>query len=62
LNRTPPLRDCVTADARAHPGKINMASGGNGTATHVFGELFKMMAGVDLEHIPYRGDRSMSFL
>jgi tripartite-type tricarboxylate transporter receptor subunit TctC len=41
--------------AKANPGKINMASAGNGTATHVFGELFKMMAGVDLLHIPYRG-------
>ena len=44
------------AYAKAHPGKINMASGGNGTSTHVFGELFKMMAGVDLMHIPYRGN------
>jgi len=44
------------AYAKANPGKINMASGGNGTATHVFGELFKMMAKVDLVHIPYRGN------
>ena len=44
------------AYAKAHPGKINMASGGSGTSTHVFGELFKMMAGVDLVHIPYRGN------
>jgi tripartite-type tricarboxylate transporter receptor subunit TctC len=44
------------AYAKANPGKINMASGGNGTSTHVFGELFKMMAGVDLVHIPYRGN------
>jgi len=36
------------------PGKINMASGGNGSAPHVFGELFKQMAGVDLVHVPYR--------
>jgi tripartite-type tricarboxylate transporter receptor subunit TctC len=43
------------AYAKANPGKINMASTGNGTPTHVFGELFKMMAGVDLLHIPYRG-------
>jgi tripartite-type tricarboxylate transporter receptor subunit TctC len=43
------------AYARANPGKINMASGGNGTASHVSGELFKMMAGVTLTHIPYRG-------
>jgi tripartite-type tricarboxylate transporter receptor subunit TctC len=41
--------------AKANPGKINMASAGNGSAPHVAGELFKMMAGVDLVHIPYRG-------
>ena len=44
------------AYAKANPGKINMASQGSGTAPHVFGELFKMMAGVDLVHVPYRGD------
>ncbi|MFZ2069272.1 MAG: tripartite tricarboxylate transporter substrate binding protein [Xanthobacteraceae bacterium] len=44
------------AYAKANPGKINMASQGDGTAPHVFGELFKMMAGVDLVHVPYRGD------
>jgi tripartite-type tricarboxylate transporter receptor subunit TctC len=43
------------AYAKANPGKINMASGGNGNSTHVTGELFKMMAGVDLVHVPYRG-------
>jgi tripartite-type tricarboxylate transporter receptor subunit TctC len=43
------------AYAKANPGKINMASGGNGTTTHVAGELFKMMAGVDMVHVPYRG-------
>jgi tripartite-type tricarboxylate transporter receptor subunit TctC len=42
------------AYAKAHPGKLNMASGGNGASTHVFGELFKMMTGVDLVHVPYR--------
>ncbi len=42
------------AYAKAHPGKINMASAGNGTANHVFGEQFKMMTGVDLVHVPYR--------
>jgi tripartite-type tricarboxylate transporter receptor subunit TctC len=41
--------------AKSNPGKINMASAGNGTATHLFGELFKLMAGVDLLHVPYRG-------
>jgi tripartite-type tricarboxylate transporter receptor subunit TctC len=44
------------AYAKANRGKINMASGGNGTSTHVFGELFKMMAKVDLVHITYRGN------
>ena len=42
--------------ARANPGKINMASSGNATPLHVAGELFKMMAGVDLVHVPYRGE------
>ena len=41
--------------ARANPGKINMASAGIGSTNHVAGELFKMMAGVDLVHVPYRG-------
>jgi tripartite-type tricarboxylate transporter receptor subunit TctC len=44
------------AYAKANPGKINMASRGIGSLTHVFGELFKMMAGIDLVHVPYRGD------
>jgi tripartite-type tricarboxylate transporter receptor subunit TctC len=43
------------AYAKANPGKINMASGGIGTSTHIAGELFKMMAGVNLVHVPYRG-------
>src|SRR5215467_14193386 len=43
------------AYAKANPGKLNMASSGNGTPTHVAGELFKMMAGVDMVHVPYRG-------
>jgi tripartite-type tricarboxylate transporter receptor subunit TctC len=41
--------------AKANPGKIAMASAGNGTSGHVAGELFKMMAGIDLLHVPYRG-------
>jgi tripartite-type tricarboxylate transporter receptor subunit TctC len=41
--------------AKANPGKLNMASSGNGSVSHVFGELFKMMAGVDMVHVPYRG-------
>jgi tripartite-type tricarboxylate transporter receptor subunit TctC len=43
------------AYARANPGKVNMASSGNGTSVHVSGELFKMMSGVDMLHVPYRG-------
>ena len=44
------------AYAKANPGKINMASGGIGSSSHIFGELFKTMAGVDLVHVPYRGN------
>jgi tripartite-type tricarboxylate transporter receptor subunit TctC len=43
------------AYAKANPGKVNMASSGNGTSIHVSGELFKMMSGVDMLHVPYRG-------
>jgi tripartite-type tricarboxylate transporter receptor subunit TctC len=43
------------AYAKANPGKLNMASGGIGVPSHVVGELFKMMAGVDMVHVPYRG-------
>ena len=43
------------AYAKARPGKINMGSGGIGTTLHVSGELFKMMTGVDMLHVPYRG-------
>ena len=43
------------AYAKANPGKINMASGGIGTRSHVAGELFKMMTGVNMLHVPYRG-------
>jgi tripartite-type tricarboxylate transporter receptor subunit TctC len=46
----------LIAYAKANPGKINMASLGIGTASHVFGELFKMMTGVDVVHVPYRGN------
>jgi len=44
------------AYAKANPGKVNMASGGTGTPLHVAGELFKMMAGVNLVHVAYRGE------
>jgi tripartite-type tricarboxylate transporter receptor subunit TctC len=43
------------AYAEANPGKINMASAGNGTSAHVTGELFKIMAGINMVHVPYRG-------
>jgi tripartite-type tricarboxylate transporter receptor subunit TctC len=44
------------AYAKAHPGKLNMASGGIGGTPHVAGELFKIMAGVDMVHVPYRSN------
>ena len=44
------------AYAKANPGKVNMASNGTGNLTHISGELFKMMAGVDLFHVPYHGE------
>ena len=44
------------AYAKAHPGQINMGSNGTGNLTHITGELFKMMAGVDLFHVPYHGE------
>ena len=43
------------AYAKANPSKINMASSGSGSVSHVFGERFKMMTGIDLVHVPYRG-------
>jgi tripartite-type tricarboxylate transporter receptor subunit TctC len=45
----------LIAHAKSNPGKINMASGGVGSAQHVYGELFKMMTGVEMLHVPYRG-------
>ncbi len=44
------------AYAKANPDKANMASAGNGTGSHLAGELFKMMTGVSMVHVPYRGD------
>ena len=46
----------LIAYAKANPGKISMASAGIGSGPHVAGELFKMMAGADMVHVPYRGD------
>jgi tripartite-type tricarboxylate transporter receptor subunit TctC len=42
--------------AKANPAKINMASGGSGSAPHISGELFKLMTGVNMIHVPYRGE------
>ena len=42
------------AYAKANPGKINFASSGNGSPQHIYGELFKMMAGVDMVRVPYQ--------
>jgi tripartite-type tricarboxylate transporter receptor subunit TctC len=46
------------AHAKANPGKINMASAGTGSTSHMSGELFKMMAGINMVHVPYRGQAS----
>jgi tripartite-type tricarboxylate transporter receptor subunit TctC len=45
----------LIAHAKARPGTLNMASGGIGNSTHLAGELFKMMTGIDMYHVPYRG-------
>ena len=45
----------LIAYAKINPGKVSMASGGVGSAQHVYGELFRMMTGVDMLHVPYRG-------
>jgi tripartite-type tricarboxylate transporter receptor subunit TctC len=47
------------AYAKANPGKINMASSGNGTNSHLAGEMLKMMTGIDMVHVPYRGSAPM---
>jgi tripartite-type tricarboxylate transporter receptor subunit TctC len=43
------------AYAKSNPGKVSMASGGSGSASHVGGELFKLLTGIDMLHVPYRG-------
>src|SRR6516165_10539601 len=48
------LKDFV-ALAKAQPGKLNYASGGNGTSTHLGGELLKLVAGINVVHVPYKG-------
>jgi tripartite-type tricarboxylate transporter receptor subunit TctC len=70
INRTPHVIDVnpsipvrtvpeLIAFAKANPGKLNMGSAGIGSGQHVFGELFKMMTGVNLVHVPYRGGAPM---
>ena len=49
----------LIADAKANPRKISIASFGTGSASHLAGELFKMMAGIDMVHVPYRGGAAM---
>jgi tripartite-type tricarboxylate transporter receptor subunit TctC len=57
VNPSVPVRSVpeLIAYAKANPGKLNIASGGNGGPAHVSGELFKMMTGVNMVHVPYRG-------
>jgi tripartite-type tricarboxylate transporter receptor subunit TctC len=61
VNPTFPVKSVAEfiAYAKANPGKINMGSAGNGTPQHMSGELFKLMAGLDMEHVPYRGSGPM---
>jgi tripartite-type tricarboxylate transporter receptor subunit TctC len=47
------------AYAKRNPGKINMASSGTGTSIHMSGELFKLMTGINMQHVPYRGSAPM---
>lgn len=49
----------LLAYAKGNPGKLTFASGGNGSISHLLGEYFKSMAGVDLLHVPYKGDAQM---
>jgi tripartite-type tricarboxylate transporter receptor subunit TctC len=58
------MLDCVAVSrpCAANPGKINMASGGVGSTPHAAGELFRMMAGVDLVHVPYRANNMPDLL
>src|SRR5262250_1576211 len=57
VNLTMPVKTIpeFIAYAKANPSKVNMASAGNGTAGHLGGELFKMLTGVNIQHVPYRG-------
>jgi tripartite-type tricarboxylate transporter receptor subunit TctC len=61
VNADVPVRTVpqLLAYAKANPGKLTFASGGNGTISHLLGEYFKSMARVDLLHVPYKGDAQM---
>jgi tripartite-type tricarboxylate transporter receptor subunit TctC len=58
VNPSLPVKDVaeLIAYAKANPGKLNFASAGNGTTQHISGELFKIMTGVEMQHVPYRGN------
>lgn len=57
VNKDLPIRSVpdLIAYAKANPGKLNMASSGNGTTIHLAGELFKLQTGIDMVHVPYHG-------
>ena len=61
VNAKVPVRSVkeLLAYAKANPGKLTFASGGNGSISHLLGEYFKSMAGVDFLHVPYKGDAQM---
>ena len=61
VNPKVPVRSIaeLVAYAKAHPGKLTFASGGNGSISHLLGEYFKSMAHVDMLHVPYKGDSGM---
>ncbi len=61
VNSQVPVRSVreLIAYAKANPGKLTFASGGNGSISHLLGEYFKSMAGVDMLHVPYKGDAQM---
>jgi tripartite-type tricarboxylate transporter receptor subunit TctC len=61
VNAKVPVRSVpeLLAYAKAHPGKLTFASGGNGSISHLLGEYFNSMAGVDTLHVPYKGDAQM---
>jgi tripartite-type tricarboxylate transporter receptor subunit TctC len=61
VNSEVPVRNIgeLLTYAKANPGKLTFASGGNGSISHLLGEYFKSMAGVDLLHVPYKGDAQM---